>query len=124
MFESGVKPAQSKSNETKDCRKSGENDGSTTENDRSDKDDLNVTAAKEEAKSNNGMLGNETKDIRKSGEKCGSAENTYVEKYDTNIHSEVQKASGNGSVTITDKTGESSKTMTCDIDSVSGDHLL
>ena len=92
LFESGVKPVQSKSNETKDCRKSGENDRSTTENGRSDKDDMNVSAAKEEAKSNNGMLGNETKDIRKSGEKCGSAENTCVEKYDTNIHCEVQKA--------------------------------
>ena len=124
LFESGVKPVQSKSNETKDCRKSGENDRSTTENGRSDKDDMNVSAAKEEAKSNNGMLGNETKDIRKSGEKFGSAENTCVEKYDTNIHCEVQKASGNGSVPITDKTGESSKTMTCDIDSVSGDHFL
>ena len=85
---------------------------------------MNVTAAKEEAKGNNVMLGNETKDIRKSGEKCRSAENTCVEKYDTNIHSEVQKASGNGSAPFRDNTGESSKTMTCDIGSVSGDHFL
>ena len=123
-LKSGVKPVQSKSNETKDCRKSGENDRSTTENGRSDKDDMNVSAAKEEAKSSNGMLGNETKDIRKSGEKCGSAENTCVEKYETNIHCEVKKASGNGSVPITDKTGENSKTMARDIDSVSGDQFL
>ena len=120
-MQTGIKPAQSKSNETEDCRKSGENDRSTTEN---GKDDLNLNAAKEEAKSSNGMLGNETKHIRKSGEKCGSTENTCVEKYDKNIHCEVQKAGWNGSVRFNDKTGESSEAMPCDIDSKSGDYFL
>ena len=123
LFQSGIKPAQSKSNQTEDCRKSGENDMSTTEN---GNDDLNLTAANEEAKSSNGMLGNETKDIRKSGEKFGAAENTCVEKYDKNIHCEVQKAGWNSSVRFVDKTGENSETMPCDSDSksTSGDHFL
>lgn len=120
LFQSGIKPAQSKSNQTEDCRKSGENDVSTTEN---GNDDLNLTAANEEAKSSNGMLGNETKDIRKSGEKFGAAENTCGEK---NIHCEVQKAGWNSSVRFVDKTGENSETMPCDSDSksTSGDRFL
>lgn len=80
---------------------------------------MNVSVVKEEVKSNNGMFGNEIRDIRKLGEKCG-----FVEKYDINIYCVVQKVSGNGSVFIIDKIGESSKIMICDIDFVSGDYFL
>lgn len=85
---------------------------------------MNVSVVKEEVKSNNGMFGNEIRDIRKLGEKCGFVENICVEKYDINIYCEVQKVSGNGSVFIIDKIGESSKIMICDIDFVSGDYFL
>lgn len=69
---------------------------------------------------------NEIKDCSKSGEKCGAAENTESEKDDIIITAQVEETTRNNSAPGNDETRETSvsETMTCDTESVSGDHFL
>ena len=58
LVKSGIKPVHSKSNETKDCSKSGEKCGAA-ENTESEKDDIIITAQVEETTRNNSAPGND-----------------------------------------------------------------